>query len=328
MKTDEKIIKLLAEVPGEPVSGEELARQLNMSRSAVWKRIRNLRGFGFDISGGTARGYTLRGIEDLIRPELISRKLQTRFVGKNIIYKPVTGSTNQDALELAAGGAPEGTCVIADVQTKGRGRMGRSWTAPAAGAVLTSIIFRPEISPGTATLLTLAAGIAAAKSVSRVTDLEPWIKWPNDLKIGDKKLAGILTEMHAEMDRVHYVVVGIGLNVNISRENFPKEIKKLATSLSIETGRTINRNQLIATLYREMENAYRRLIERGPKAVIEQWERIAGIRGKRVKATMIDGKTVEGVALGLGPDGSLHIEDDIGRTRQITAGDVEVAARL
>ncbi len=328
MKTDERIIKLLAEAPGEPVSGEELARRLDMSRSAVWKRIRNLRELGFDISGGTAKGYTLQGIEDLIRPEYISRKLKTRLVGKNIVYKPVTGSTNRDAFELADEGAPEGTCVIADVQTKGRGRMGRSWAAPAASAVLTSMIFRPELSPQTATLLTLVAGIAAANAVRRVTDLEPWIKWPNDLKIGDKKLAGILTEMHAEMDRVHYVVVGMGINVNISLKSFPKEIKKLATSLSIETGRIVNRNQLIATLYYEMESAYRRLIERGPKAVIEQWELIAGIRGKRVRATMIDGKTVEGVAVGLGPDGSLHIEDDIGRERQITAGDVEVASRL
>jgi len=328
LKTDEKIIKTLSARPGEPVSGEELARRLGMSRSAVWKRIRSLRGLGFDISGGTAKGYTLRGIEDLVRPGLISRKLQTRFIGKNMVYKPVTGSTNRDAFELAAEGAPEGTCVIADVQTRGRGRMGRSWVAPAGSAVLTSVVLRPDLSPQTATLLTLAAGIAAAKSVRRVTDLDPWIKWPNDLKIGDKKLAGILTEMHAEMDRVHYVIVGIGINVNISPENFPEEIRKLATSLSIETGRTINRNQLIATLYYEMESAYRRLIERGPKAVIEQWEDIADIRGKRVKATMIDGKTVEGVALGLGPDGSLHIEDDIGRTRHITAGDVEVASRL
>jgi len=324
VKTDEIILKTLSKNPGGHVSGQELARAIGISRAAVWKRIKKLRDFGFHIKADTARGYTLEGIEDLIKPDLISKKLETRFVGKNIIYKHFTASTNDEAFALAREDAPEGTCVIADVQTRGRGRLGRSWLAPAASAVLTSIVFRPKLSPQTATLLTLAAGVAAARAVGHVTDLEPWIKWPNDLYIMNRKLAGILTEMRAELDRVHFVIVGVGINVNIERKTFPREIRKLATSLSIETGREINRNQLIATLYREMERAYNRLVERGPKVIIKQWEDIAKVRGRHVKASLIGGRKAVGIAQGLDSDGALLIEDKCGKIRRITAGDVEV----
>ncbi len=324
MKNDEIILKMLAKNPAGHVSGENLARAIGTSRAAVWKRIDKLRDFGFDIKGDTARGYVLEGIEDLIKPDLIRKKLETRFVGKKIVYKHVTGSTNEDAFKLALEGKPEGTCVIADVQTAGRGRLGRSWLAPAASGVLTSVIFRPKVPPQTATLLTLAAGVAAARAVKHVTELEPWIKWPNDLYIKNRKLAGILTEMNAELDRVHFVIVGIGINVNIERKIFPEEIHKAATSLMIEARREINRNQLIAALYHEMERAYLRLIERGAKLIVEQWEDIAKVHGRRIKASMIDGRKVQGVALGLSSDGTLLVEDKRGKVRHITAGDVEV----
>lgn len=324
MKTDERILKILTSNPAKPFSGESLAHELKITRAAVWKRIRGLRDIGFKITGSPAKGYLLEGMEDLIKPELISKKIRTRFVGHNLIYKPITGSTNNDAFALAKEEAPEGTCVIADVQTMGRGRLGRSWAAPAGSSILTSIVLRPAVAPQAATILTLAAGVAAAIAVKRVTDLEPWIKWPNDIFIEKRKLAGILTEMHAELDVVHFVVVGIGINVNIDRKEFPEEIRKIAASLSSESGRKINRNQLIATLYYEIEHAYRRFLDQGKKAIIEQWEEIAKVRGRKVKASVIDGRKISGVALGLDHDGALMIEDRLGKTRHITAGDVEV----
>jgi len=324
VKTDDLIIKTLRENPSKPVSGELMAHRIGISRAAVWKRISRLRELGFNIEGGASKGYILCGIEDLIRPELIGKKLETRFVGKTIIYRSVTGSTNLDALDLAAKGASEGTCVISDAQTAGRGRLGRSWVAPAGGSILTSVILRPKLSPQTATLLTLAAGVAAARAIHHVTDLKPWIKWPNDLFVGNRKLAGILTEMHAEMDRVHFVVVGIGMNVNMDRKSFPSEIRKIATSLSIEARRTVSRNQLIATLYHELEAAYVRLVEHGAKPIIAQWEELAKIRGKHIRASLVNDRKVYGTAIGLDSDGALLIEDRNGKIRKITAGDVEV----
>ena len=324
MKYDERILKILSQKPATDVSGEELARELGISRAAVWKRIKRLRETGFKIGGETGRGYRLEGIEDLIKLGALNKKLQTRIVGKKLIYKPITKSTNSDAFALAWDGAPDGTCVIADVQTAGRGRLGRSWIAPAGSAVLTSVVLRPPLTPQTATLLTLAAGIAVARTVKRVTDIEPWIKWPNDIFVANKKLAGILTEMHAELDKVHFVVIGIGMNVNIDRKALPADIRKIATSLSIEAKREINRNQLIATLYFELEHAYYRLIEKGKKTIIEQWEEISGIHGKKVRASLIDGSKVLGTAAGLDSEGSLVIVDPKGGKRYVTAGDIEI----
>lgn len=322
MKEEEKIIKALSENPHHFLSGQELAEELGISRTAVWKKIRNLRKLGFEIEGSSAKGYRLTGVADSIIPEEIKKRLKTRIIGKEIIYKAVTQSTNTDAFELAKEGAIEGTCVIAELQTAGRGRLGRSWIAKPSSSILTSIIIKPQIAPSQAPLLTLCAGIAVHRAIERVTSVVPHIKWPNDILINDKKVAGILTEMSAELDIVHFVVIGIGINVNYDLRDMPDELIKTATSLSAETDRFISRNYLLTALYEEIEGAYRRFIRQGPSVIVEEWQERARISGRRISATVMNGTRITGWAQGVDDDGALLIKTDGGSVHRITTGEV------
>lgn len=322
MKENEKIIKALLDKLHDFLSGQELADELGVSRTAIWKKIQNLRKLGFGIEGSSAKGYRLTAIGDAIIPDEIKKNLKTRIIGKEIIYKAVTQSTNTDAFELAKEGALEGTCIIAEVQTAGRGRLGRSWIAKPSSSILTSIIIRPQIPPSHAPILTLAAGIAVHRAIERVTSLVPHIKWPNDILVNDKKVAGILTEMNAELDIVHFVVIGIGINVNYDLRDMPDELTKIATSLNIQTGRFISRNYLITALYEEMEGAYRRFIRQGPSAIVEEWQERAHIKGRKVTATIMNGVKIMGCAQGVDDDGALLVKTGSGSIHRITAGEV------
>jgi len=319
---EEDIVRALKEDPSAYHSGQHLAQSLGVSRTTVWKRIRKLRKLGFKIEGSPSLGYRLAGLTDLLDPDFVRRLLKTRIIGKRIDYRPITVSTNTDAFALARGDAPEGTCVLADVQTGGRGRLGRKWLAPPGGAILTSVILRPRIPPVHAPMITLAAGVAVNRAIRRVTDLDPHIKWPNDILIGDRKVAGILTEMAAESDRVHFVIVGIGVNVNLEMKDMPDEILQIATSLKIETGRAVSRNYLLISLYQEIEGAYRRFVQQGPPAIVEEWENLARIRGRAISATTATGAKVAGTAIGLDDDGALLIKTGGGAIYRINAGDV------
>lgn len=322
MTGEEDILRVLRSDPAGYHSGQDLAGKIGVSRTTVWKRIRKLRNMGFRIEGSPSRGYRLEGVEDLLKPDLIRKQLKTRTVGKVIEYRSITGSTNTDAFNMARDGAKDGTCVVADAQTAGRGRLGRKWMAPPGTSILTSIILRPDIPPVHAPIMTLAAGVAVAKAITRVTGLDPRIKWPNDILIGGLKVAGILTEMLSEADVVHFIVLGIGINVNVDKKHMPGEILKIATSLSIETGRTVSRNQVLMALYEEVEGAYRRFLRQGPRIIIEQWEDIARIRGRMVSATAPSEKKVTGKARGLDDDGALLIEGSGGNLYRISVGDV------
>lgn len=322
MSGEEDIIKLLRENPAGHHSGQAIAEKLGISRAAVWKRIGKLRKLGFKIEGSPSQGYRLAGAVDSIDPSQIGKNLGTRIIGKRIEYRPVTESTNNDAFALANEGAPEGTCVIADSQTGGRGRLGRKWFSPPGSAIMTSVILRPNIPPFQAPMFTLAAGVAVHRVISSLTGLKPRIKWPNDVLIEGRKVAGVLTEMVAEADKVHFIVVGVGINVNLDLAAMPDDIVAIATSLKNETGRVIPRNLVIATLYRELERSYRRFMGDGPKAVIEEWEELAGIRGRRISATIASDVKVTGRAEGLDDDGALILRGDGGTTYRINAGDV------
>ena len=322
MTGGEDILRVLRLDPASHHSGQELASRLGVSRTTVWKRIRSLRKLGFHIEGSPSRGYRFAGLEDLLDPERVRRLARTRIVGRRIIFKPITGSTNIDAFALAREGEPEGTCVLADAQTSGRGRLGRRWLAPPGSSILTSVILRPQIPPAQAPMMTLAAGVAAHRAIRRVTGLRSRIKWPNDIIVNDRKAAGILTEMHAESDRIHFVIIGIGVNVNLDMKDMPEEILKIATSLKIETERTVSRNHLLIALYEEMEGAYRRFLRHGPAIIVEQWEDAAKIRGRKVSATTAAGKKMAGIAMGIDDDGALLLRTKGGLTHRITAGDV------
>jgi BirA family biotin operon repressor/biotin-[acetyl-CoA-carboxylase] ligase len=224
------------------------------------------------------------------------------------------------ALKLAAEGAEHGTVVVAEEQTAGRGRLGRAWYSEKSSGIYTSIILRPPLPPAAAPVLTLMAGLAAQKAVNSVTGLSVDIRWPNDLLVNGKKVCGILTEMSAELDRLHAVVLGIGMNVNHSV--MPTQLENIATSLRIEAHRGISRVQVLAALLRELERHYQLLLKNGNKAITERWEAVSTFaHGKRVRVVTAAGES-EVTTTGLDPGGALQIMYDDGRQESLVAGEV------
>ncbi|MGZ3568369.1 MAG: biotin--[acetyl-CoA-carboxylase] ligase, partial [Thermodesulfobacteriota bacterium] len=233
---DDEILKLLRESPSDFLSGEKISRRLKVSRTAVWKRIQRLRTLGYEIEASTRAGYRLIRSADLLTPSEIKPILNTKWIGKRIHYFQALDSTNSKAYELALSGAEEGEVIIAESQEKGKGRLGRQWFSPPFLNVYVSLILRPKIPPHQASLVTLMAAVATADAIRNFSGLIPLIKWPNDILVGDRKVAGLLNEIHSEVDQIHFVILGIGINLNVDEEMFSKEIRKVATSLKIETG--------------------------------------------------------------------------------------------
>jgi BirA family biotin operon repressor/biotin-[acetyl-CoA-carboxylase] ligase len=224
------------------------------------------------------------------------------------------------ALKLAAAGAEHGTVVVAEEQTAGRGRLGRTWYSEKSSGIYMSIILRPPLSPAAAPVLTLMAGLAAQKAVSSATGLAVDIRWPNDLLVNGKKVCGILTEMSAELDRLHAVVLGIGMNVN--HRLMPAELENLATSLRMEAHRSISRVQVLVALLRELERYYQLLLKNGNRAITERWEAASTFaHGKRVRVVTAAGE-MQATTTGLDPSGALKIQYDDGRQESLVAGEV------
>jgi len=257
MTTKDQLLLYLKENQGNWVSGELISNNLAVSRSAIWKHIRKLKEDGYVIESAPKKGYLLSKASDPITADEIRQGLCTNVLGrKNIIYLKETDSTNTRAKELAAQGAPEGTLIIAEKQTKGRGRRGRNWFSPPGGGIYFSLILRPAISPGETPRITLMTAVVLAETLISMMKLKLRIKRPNDILVNGKKLAGILTEISTEMDAVNYIVVGLGMNVNMQFENFPSEIKKKATSILIETGKQFPRVRFIQHYLKMYEKYY------------------------------------------------------------------------
>lgn len=266
-----------------------------------------------------------------IEKKLINSNLDTDFVGKKIHIFDELPSTNQTAHELAMAGAPEGTVVIAESQTSGKGRRGRAWFSPAGRNIYTSIILRPAISPEDAPKLTLVAAVALAEAISDSLkvfgDHLLGIKWPNDILIDGKKCAGILTEMKINSEGVNFVVIGIGINVNMDLCDIPPELKNIATSLSIEASDTLSREGILQSLYSKIENWYKRYLSEGFLPVKERWEVLSAINGAFVRAaSSVDGlhSYEEGEALGLDDEGELLIRKNDGIVVAVRAGDITI----
>ncbi|MEK7841973.1 MAG: biotin--[acetyl-CoA-carboxylase] ligase, partial [Deltaproteobacteria bacterium] len=275
--TDQKIIRLLRECAHPFLSGQALSKTLGISRTAIWKHIKAIKDMGYDIEASPARGYRLN-IENLPFNKIeISSNLKTSFIGRDISFYEEIGSTNDTAKEFAAKGAKEGTVIVADCQKKGKGRLSRRWESPAGVNIYTSIILRPNILPAYAPQLTLVSAIAVAETVAKFLNTgsgykpEPTVKWPNDIFINSKKTAGILTEMNSEMDRINFVVIGIGVNVNMTKKMFPEELRQIATSMKEETGMEISRIDFIQTLYLNMERWYKEYLKNGFEPVRKAW---------------------------------------------------------
>jgi BirA family biotin operon repressor/biotin-[acetyl-CoA-carboxylase] ligase len=324
---DEEILQLLRDAPSAFLSGEEISRRLRVSRTAVWKRIERLRTLGYEIEASTRSGYRLIQSPDLLIPSEIKPLLKTKWMGKTIHYFQTLDSTNSKAYQLALNGAEEGEAVISESQEKGRGRLGRQWFSPPFLNLYLSVILRPKISPHQASLNTLMAAVATAEAIQKFSGLLPLIKWPNDILLRDRKVAGLLNEIHSEMDRIHFVILGIGVNLNTDAKMFSKEIRAAATSLKIEMGQTVSRKVFLQILLQELERWYAIFLEEGSAVILKAWRDRAHIKGRRVKVTSF-GETVAGIAIDVDPDGALILETEDGKQKRVMAGDIEYKNKM
>ncbi len=319
MNIKDKVLEKLILSKGKQVSGERLAYELSVSRTAIWKHIKVLRDEGYMIDSSTNLGYSLVKTPDTLTPGEIKAGLKTSIIGRNIEYFKETESTNIIAREMA-GSVEEGTVVIAESQTGGRGRLGRKWISPEGGIWL-SIILKPGIQPLYAPRITLMAGVSAAKTI-RSFGLPAKIKWPNDVLINGKKVCGILTEIEAEIDMIDYCVVGIGIDANVDTESFPEEFRDSSTSLKKELGHEINRVDFVQKLMLEFEALYLIFQKNGFPSILEEWRGMSATIGEWVKITT-QNRTIYGEAIGVDNEGALILETDEGKLEKIVAGNCE-----
>lgn len=321
MTTDAKILSALRANP-DGVSGEQLAEQLKISRAAIWSRIEELRQLDYDIEASPHFGYRLVSSPDALHADdLLARLGKTKVIGRDIRVFEQTTSTNDVIEKLARDGVKEGVVVFAEAQTKGRGRLGRKWISPAHKGLWFSILLRPDLRPQETTQLTVASATALRRAIQSETGLKPEIKWPNDILIGGKKVAGILTELSAELDKVRYIILGIGIDVNLDTGEFPAELKKIATSLKIEAGETISRAELATAILRELDFDYARLGAGKFPDIADEWESGCATIGKNVTVHIGDRK-IRGRAESLDDDGALLLRTEHGHLERITGGDV------
>jgi len=312
----------LKEGLGGWVSGQLLSERLFMTRSAVWKKVKALKKDGYLIEASTRKGYRLRGIPDLLLAHEIRDGLGTRVFGRQEIhYFRRTDSTNLRARELAAQGAPEGTLVVAEEQTQGKGRRQRSWFSPPQQGIYASLILRPLLPPTEAPRITLLTAVALADALLAQTPLSIRIKWPNDILVRGRKIAGILMEISTGMDAVDYIVVGFGLNVNIPAVDFPEEIRPRATSLLDEAGAPFARAPLLRRYLESFESYYDTFHSQGFEPILRRWKALSEMQGCRIRVDMIDRQHVGEVA-GFDQDGFLILRDDRGESIRIFSGDV------
>jgi len=323
MGLNEDLVRLFHENSGRFLSGEELAGNLGVSRTTIWNHIRFLKKLGYQFAAHTHTGYKLVAIPDKLLPQEISLRLKTRFLGRTIRYFEEVASTNDEALELAASGAPEGTAVVAENQAKGRGRFGRSWFSPRGKNLILSLVLRPPFAPGRVSQLGITVAVSSAVCLRELFDLPALIKWPNDIYIRGRKAGGILTELSAELDRIHHAVVGIGLNLNLEKEEIPASLRSNCTSVRIETGRKCDRVEVTVKLLNELERRYRCLLREGFSPIIDEWMDLSLTLGGRIEAVS-EGRRLTGCPTGLDDDGGLLIRLDSGITTKISCGDITI----
>lgn len=320
MTVDAKILSALRQAETGGLAPASLAAKTDETREAVARRIEGLKQLGYEIESTPHLGYRLVAEPDLLNPDdLISRLPNTRIIGRDIQVFQQTSSTNDIAEKLARDGVPEGVVIFAEEQTKGRGRLGRKWISPAGLGLWFSVLLRPQLPPGSVTQLTIVAATAVARALRLQTGLVPQIKWPNDILFGGKKAVGILTELSAEMDRVRYVIIGIGVDVNVAQ--FPPEVASIGTSLAQAAGRRFSRAEIAAAILRELDADYARMAGGEFAALAEEWEQQCVTLGRRVRIHM-GGHTVTGRAESLANDGALLLRTDYGHLERIIGGDV------
>lgn len=316
-----RILELLRRREGF-LSGEDIGRELSITRAAVWKGIKKLREEGYEIEAVTNRGYRLTNPETMYNKRELEQGLKTKTMGQSIYFYEETDTTNNRARELALEGAPEGTLVVAEKQTAGRGRRGKVWESPLGTGIWMSLVLRPQIMPAEASVLTLLCGLATAEAIEVETGLSAGIKWPNDILINGKKAVGILTEMDCEMSQVHFVIPGIGINVNTT--SFPPEIADIATSLYLECGKTVSRRRLVHKVLERLEEHYETFLRTGSfTAMLEDYRKHCITLGKEVHVLGREPFFAE--ALDITPEGELLVRRaDNGKEEVVFSGEVSI----
>jgi len=317
---DAKILELFRSGDGF-VSGAALSRLLGVSRTAVWKHVKGLRANGYLIEAVPAKGYRLLSSPKLLTQLDISAGLATRRVGTSLVCLKETESTNAVAFRMAEEGAPEGTVVIADAQTAGKGRLGRVWLSPAGVNLYCSVVLRPPISPVAACQLTFLSVVAVARAIEKCSELRPQIKWPNDILISGKKVAGLLNEMNAETEKVNFVVLGIGVNLNMPVAQLSEGLRHPATSLLEEGGVEVDRVRFTRTLLTELDQLYDRFLQEGEGPVRAEWLERSAIRGRSVRVSCGD-REFTGAVQGVDPFGALLVLRSDGTLDTVLSGDV------
>ncbi|MGM8365365.1 biotin--[acetyl-CoA-carboxylase] ligase [Virgibacillus sp. W0181] len=319
--TRNKLIQLLAERKDQFTSGQLLSEKLQISRSAIWKHMRELEKDGYIIEGKSNRGYRISGYPSKLSENTIQWGLSTKWLGKKIIHKESTTSTQRLAHQAALDHAEHGTVIIADQQTEGKGRMDRSWYSTKEKGIWMSIILRPRILPYLAPQLTLLAATVIADVIHSISTVKPQIKWPNDILINRKKLAGILTEMQAEQDKIQYVVIGMGLNINQSQTELPEGIRSKATSLKVETDQAWNLQEVIQKMLVTFERKYTEYMENGFPGVKNEWENY-GFRLNEAIWIKTMQSTWLGTFIGISEDGALLAETKDREVKKVYSAEI------
>jgi BirA family transcriptional regulator, biotin operon repressor / biotin---[acetyl-CoA-carboxylase] ligase len=316
----EQLIQMLIQNMDAYVSGEDLSKVYGVTRAAIWKHIQALKEQGCDIVCTPHKGYKLRAMPDSMRPEFLMAWLSTRYIGKDMRYYDRIDSTNTKARELAASGCPKGMLVLADEQTSGKGRLGRRWHSPPGTGIYASFVIRPDLHPSQAPQITAVAALAVLRALKTMTGMDAKIKWPNDIVAGDRKLAGIMTEMSADMDRINWIVAGIGINVN--NAEFPPEIAMQSTSVRLLTGNTFSRVQVLLTMCHELEDLLNQL-ENDFRPILEEYAGSSAVMDKPVVIQLHDTK-INGIVKGFDTDGALILETEDGQRKRIVSGEVSL----
>lgn len=319
MKTE--ILKLLRE-SDDYISGQELCERFQVSRTAVWKVINQLKEEGYRIEAVRNKGYHIVDCPDIMSREEIESQMNTKWAGKTVAYFAVTDSTNNQAKMLGDQGAPHGLLAVADMQKAGKGRRGRAWESPSGASIYMSILLRPSIAPSAAPQLTLVMAYSVACAIREVEHLNAEIKWPNDIVLNKKKICGILTEMSAEVDYINHVVIGVGINVNA--QSYPPKLRDTATSLRIETGSTVKRSPVIASVMQHFEKNYEQFLEtENLSFMMDPYNQMLVNCNREV--TIIGAKEqYQAHAIGINETGELIVRQEDGTVEAIYAGEVSV----
>ena len=316
-----KILSALSHESGF-ISGQELCDRFGVSRTAVWKAVQALEKDGYQIEAVRNKGYRLLSVPDILTVESCTSAIHGEWAGCCVEVYDSIDSTNRRAKELGESGAVHGTLIVADCQTAGKGRRGRNWETPPGVALSFSLLLRPGFLPDKASMLTLIAAVAVERAVRDMTGCAVSIKWPNDVVLNHRKICGILTEMSTELDSIHYVVIGIG--INIAQKSFPPELKEKATSILMESGNTVNRSALLARILEEFEKLYTVFAAAGDLSDIRaEYEAVLAGLGSPVVIEDEQNRR-SGICRGITKNGALRVETQDGRIEEIISGEVSV----